>query len=262
MALAIVRTFTQPAASVVKHNNPCGAAVGASLADAARKALAGDPLSAFGSVLGFNRAVDRATAELLSEPGLFIEAIAAPDFSAEAVEILTTRPKWKQNVRLMAVGPLDDPPALRQHRALEGGLLVQDADVLADPEGEWSTVTERSPTAEQLEELRFAWSIVRHVKSNAIVVCNDRALCGAGAGQMSRVDSVDIALAKAGPRSAGAALASDAFFPFPDSIEKAAAAQIAAIIQPGGSKKDDEVVAACNRHGLAMVFTGRRHFKH
>jgi phosphoribosylaminoimidazolecarboxamide formyltransferase/IMP cyclohydrolase len=162
----------------------------------------------------------------------------------------------------MAVGDLNQRPALRQLRPLEGGVLVQDADVLADPEDEWKVVTEKQPTPEQMDELRFAWALVRHVKSNAIVVSNQRALCGAGAGQMSRVDSVDIALAKSGPRAAGAALASDAFFPFPDSIEKAAAAHIAAVIQPGGSKKDDEVIAACNRHGLAMVFTGRRHFKH
>jgi phosphoribosylaminoimidazolecarboxamide formyltransferase/IMP cyclohydrolase len=193
---------------------------------------------------------------------LFIEAIAAPDFSPEAMEILTTRPKWRQNVRLMAVGDLSRPPALRQFRPLEGGVLAQDADVLPDPEDEWKIVTEKRPTPEQWDELRFAWALVRHVKSNAIVVSHHRALCGAGAGQMSRVDSVDIALAKSGSRAVGAALASDAFFPFPDSIEKAAQAKIAAVIQPGGSKKDDEVIAACNQHGLAMVFTGRRHFKH
>ncbi len=261
-ALTIVRMFAEPAASVIKHNNPCGAALGATLAEAAKNALDGDPLSAFGSVLGFNRTVDRDTAELLCEPGLFIEAIAAPDFAPEALELLTTRPKWRQNVRLMAVGELRQSPALRQLRPLEGGLLVQDADVLPDPEDEWKVVTQTQPTAQQMDELRFAWSLVRHVKSNAIVVCNQRALCGAGAGQMSRVDSVDIALTKSGERAKGAVLASDAFFPFPDSIEKAAQAQVAAIIQPGGSKKDQEVIDACNRLGLAMVFTNRRHFKH
>jgi phosphoribosylaminoimidazolecarboxamide formyltransferase / IMP cyclohydrolase len=261
-ALAIVRMFRQPAAAVIKHNNPCGAAIGSSLAEAAKKALDGDPLSAFGSILAFNRPVDAETADMLSAPGLFIEAIAAPDFAAEATEILTTRPKWRQNVRLLAVGEMSEPAAYQQYRPLEGGVLVQDADVAPDPETEWKVVTEKQPSAAEMDELRFAWSLVRHVKSNAIAVCRDRALCGAGAGQMSRVDAVDIALTKAGERAAGAALASDAFFPFPDSIDKAAAAGIAAVIQPGGSKKDDDVIAACNRHGIAMVFTGRRHFKH
>jgi phosphoribosylaminoimidazolecarboxamide formyltransferase/IMP cyclohydrolase len=261
-ALAIVRMYRKPAASVIKHNNPCGAALGRTLAEAAAKALEGDPLSAFGSVLGFNRNVDSDTAELLSEPGLFIEAIVAPEFEPKALEILTTRPKWKQNVRLLAVGNLDQPAAPRQFRPLEGGVLVQDADVHDDPEDEWKVVTRRQPSPEQMEELRFAWALVRHVKSNAIVVCNHRALYGAGAGQMSRVDSVEIALAKSGERASGAVLASDAFFPFPDSVEKAARAKIAAIIQPGGSKRDEDVIAACDEHEIAMIFTGRRHFKH
>jgi phosphoribosylaminoimidazolecarboxamide formyltransferase/IMP cyclohydrolase len=261
-ALAIVRMYHEPAASVIKHNNPCGAALGKTLAEAAEKALEGDPLSAFGSVLGFNEVVDRETADLLAEPGLFIEAIVAPNFDPKALEILTTRPKWKQNVRLLAVGNLDQPAAPRQFRPLEGGVLVQDADIHGDPENEWKVVTRRRPTPEQMQELRFAWALVRHVKSNAIVVCNHRALYGAGAGQMSRVDSVDIALAKSGERATGAVMASDAFFPFPDSVEKAAQAKIAAIIQPGGSKRDEDVIAACDASDIAMIFTGRRHFKH
>ena len=261
-ALSIVRNFRDPAAVVLKHNNPCGAAEAATLADALRQALTGDPLSAFGSVLGLNRAVDAATAQVLLEPGLFVEAILAPDFDADAVELLTTRPKWKANVRLMAVGPVELAAAERTVRAISGGALVQDADVLPDPEAEWKVATDAQPNAAQMSDLRFAWEMVRHVKSNAIVLCKDRMLLGAGAGQMSRVDSVDIAVAKAGPRAQGAALGSDAFFPFPDSIEKAAAAGVTAIIQPGGSRNDDAVVAACNRYGLAMLFTGRRHFKH
>ncbi len=261
-ALAIVRMFDEPAASVIKHNNPCGAAVGATLVEAAKKALDGDPLSAFGGIVAFNRSVDQATADLLATPGLFIEAIVSPEFTREAVEVLSTRPKWKQNVRLLEVGGAESLKSHRQIRPLEGGMLVQDADVLADPESEWKTVTETRPSPEQLAELRFAWALVRHVKSNAIAVTNGRSLCGAGAGQMSRVDSVEIALSKSGPRARGAALASDAFFPFPDSIEKAAQSGISAIIQPGGSKKDDEVIAACNRFGISMIFTGRRHFKH
>jgi phosphoribosylaminoimidazolecarboxamide formyltransferase / IMP cyclohydrolase len=261
-ALAIARSFVDPAATVIKHNNPCGAATAPTLAQAAKKALEGDPQSAFGGIIGFNRTVDEETAELLSTPGLFIEAIVAPDFAAGAVGILTTKPKWKANVRLMQVGWLDSAPAMRHYRYIDGGMLVQDADVLIDPETEWKVVTEKHPTPQQWGDLRFAWAIVRHVKSNAIAIGKDSMLLGAGAGQMSRVDSVEIAIHKAGQRIIGAVLASDAFFPFPDSIHKAAAAGIAAIIQPGGSVKDADVIAACNEHGLPMIFTGRRHFKH
>jgi len=261
-ALAIARLFPEPAATVVKHNNPCGAGTAPTLVEAAKKALEGDPQSAFGGILGFNRTVDEETADLLSTPGLFIEAIVAPDFAAGAVGILTTKPKWRSNVRLMQVGWLDSPPAMRHYRYIDGGMLAQDADVLFDPETEWKVVTDSQPGDSLLADLRFTWNIVRYVKSNAIAVGKDAMLLGAGAGQMSRVDSVEIALHKAGPRAKGAVLASDAFFPFPDSIQKAAAAGIAAIIQPGGSVKDAEVIAACNEVGIPMVFTGRRHFKH
>jgi phosphoribosylaminoimidazolecarboxamide formyltransferase/IMP cyclohydrolase len=261
-ALEVARSFAEPAAAVIKHNNPCGAAVAKELAEALRKALAGDPVSAFGSVLGLNRPVDQATAEVLTDPSLFIEAIIAPEFTPEALSILTTRPKWRANVRLMQVGPLDGARARWAYRFLEGGVLVQEADILPDPEDQWQVVTEKQPTTELWAELRFAWTIVRHVKSNAIVVTKDRMLLGAGAGQMSRVDSVEIAIRKAGDRVRGAVLASDAFFPFPDSIELAAKAGVAAIIQPGGSVRDKEVIAACNQYSLPMIFTGRRHFKH
>jgi len=261
-ALTIVRSFSDPAAVVIKHNNPCGAAEAKNLADALRRAMAGDPLSAFGSVLGLNRPVDAATAEVLTEPGLFVEAIVAPEFSAEALEILTTRPKWKANVRLLAVGPIELAPAGLVFRPITGGALVQQADVLPDPEAEWKVVTDAQPADASMADLRFGWEMVRHVKSNAIVLAKDRMLLGAGAGQMSRVDSVEIAIKKAGDRAVGAILASDAFFPFPDSIDHAVAAGVIAIIQPGGSRNDADVIAACNRQGLAMVFTGRRHFKH
>jgi phosphoribosylaminoimidazolecarboxamide formyltransferase/IMP cyclohydrolase len=261
-ALAVVRSFTEPAASVIKHNNPCGAATARTLAEAVKKALAGDPQSAFGGVLAFNRAVDGATADLLAAPGLFIEAIVAPGFDAAALTNLTTKPKWKANVRLMAVGPLGSPAAPIACRPMEGGMLVQEADVLPDPEHEWKVVTQKQPDDALLADLRFGWTVVRHVKSNAIVLAKDSSLVGCGAGQMSRVDSVEIAIQKAGPRSKGSVLASDAFFPFPDSVHKSAAAGVAAIIQPGGSVKDEEAIAAANEHGLAMIFTGRRHFKH
>jgi phosphoribosylaminoimidazolecarboxamide formyltransferase/IMP cyclohydrolase len=261
-ALATVRRFSEPAVVVIKHGNPCGAAIFETLAEATRRAMAGDPQSAFGSVLGLNRPVDRDTAEVLAEPGLFIEAIVAPDFEPDALEILTTKPKWKANVRLMKAGELEQIGTSWDCRHLDGGLLMQEADVSPDPEQDWKVVTDNRPMKEQQADLRFAWSIVRHVKSNAIVLCKDRMLLGVGAGQMSRVDSVEIAVAKAGNRVAGSVLASDAFFPFPDSIKKAAAAGVAAVIQPGGSRKDDEVIAECNRHNLPMIFTGRRHFRH
>jgi phosphoribosylaminoimidazolecarboxamide formyltransferase/IMP cyclohydrolase len=231
------------------------------LAEALSKAMTGDPLSAFGSVLGLNRAMDAEAAEVLCEPGLFVEAIVAPDFEPAALEALTTRPKWKANVRLMKVGPIDSPERWA-YRFLEGGVLLQEADVLPDPEDQWQVVTETACSEAVMRELRFAWDVVRHVKSNAIVVSKDRMLLGAGAGQISRVDSVEIAIKKAGDRIRGAVLASDAFFPFPDSIELAAKAGISAVIQPGGSRSDADVIAACKRHGLPMIFTGRRHFKH
>jgi phosphoribosylaminoimidazolecarboxamide formyltransferase/IMP cyclohydrolase len=261
-ALAIVRQFSDPAAVVIKHNNPCGAAVADSLAEALQRAMDGDPLSAFGSVLGLNRPVDAATAEVLSAPGLFVEAIVAPHFDIDAFDILTSRPKWKANVRLMEVGELDRAQSHWTYRCLDGGVLMQEADVLPDPEDVWQVVTETKPTDVQMSDLRVAWELVRHVKSNAIVLCKDKMLLGTGAGQMSRVDSTEIAIKKAGARAEGSVLGSDAFFPFPDSIEKAAAAGVTAIIQPGGSKNDDESIAACNRFGIAMIFTGRRHFKH
>ncbi|MBN2293888.1 MAG: bifunctional phosphoribosylaminoimidazolecarboxamide formyltransferase/IMP cyclohydrolase, partial [Pirellulales bacterium] len=235
-ALSIARGFDDPAVSVIKHNNPCGAATAETLAEACEKGMAGDPLSAFGSVLGMNREVDAATAELLSKPGLFVEAIAAPDFSVEALEILTTKPKWKSNVRLMKVGDLTGGEEEWTYRCISGGVLMQQADVEADLEADWKVVTKVKPSDEQMADLRFAWRIVRYVKSNAIVLCKDKMLLGAGAGQMSRVDSVEISINKAGDRAKGSVLASDAFFPFPDSIERAAAAGVAAIIEPGGSK--------------------------
>ena len=261
-ALEIARSFAGPAASLIKHNNPCGAATDTKLSRACRKALGGDPLSAFGSVLGFNRTVDDETAELLCEPGLFIEAIVAPDFEASAVGVLTTRPRWRESVRLMQVGRLDLPPPPIQRRFISGGMLVQDADRMTSTSLQWNTVTETEVTDELWDDVAFAWEIVRHVKSNAIVLAKDTSLIGVGAGQMSRVDSVEIAIDKAGDRARGSVLASDAFFPFPDSIQAAADAGVVAVIQPGGSRRDREVIEACNKHDLPMVLTGRRHFKH
>lgn len=261
-ALEIVRGFGTPAVSVIKHNNPCGAATDDKLSIACHKALDGDPLSAFGSVLGFNRTIDRETAEMLCEPGLFIEAIVAPDYEAEAVGLLTTKPKWRENVRLMQVGRLDLPPSSIQRRFVSGGMLVQDADRMSSSPLQWKTVTETKVEEDLWDDIAFAWEMVRHVKSNAIVLAKDQSLIGVGAGQMSRVDSVEISIDKAGDRADGSILASDAFFPFPDSIEAAADAGVIAIIQPGGSRRDHEVIDACDQHNIPLVLTGRRHFKH
>jgi phosphoribosylaminoimidazolecarboxamide formyltransferase/IMP cyclohydrolase len=261
-ALAVVRSLPVPSVAVLKHNNPCGAATARTLAVATEQAWNGDPVSAFGSVLGFNAPVDAASAEFLAEPGRFVEAIVAPDFTPEAFEILTTKPKWKANVRLLKVGAIDPNPGVLEFRQIAGGMLCQVADDLPDDEAAWETVTDARPSDAQLADLRFGWAVCRHVKSNAIVLVREQSLVGVGAGQMSRVDSVEIAITKADDRAGGAALASDAFFPFEDSIQRAAAGGVAAIIQPGGSRRDAEVIAACNDLGLSMIFTGRRHFRH
>jgi phosphoribosylaminoimidazolecarboxamide formyltransferase/IMP cyclohydrolase len=261
-ALACVRFLPRPSIAVLKHNNPCGAATAATVAEAAAKAWDGDPLSAFGSVLGVNAPVDAAMAEFLAEPGKFVEAIIAPEFKPDAIQILTTKPKWRDNVRLLAVGAIEPGRGTGQWRQIDGGMLWQDADDLPDDESQWQVVSDTQPSAALHDDMAFAWTVCRHVKSNAIVLVRDGALVGAGAGQMSRVDSVEIAIRKAGGRSQGAVLASDAFFPFDDSIHAAAQAGVAAVIQPGGSRRDDEVIAACNKYGLPMIFTGRRHFRH
>ncbi len=261
-ALAIVRALPGAAAVVIKHNNPCGAASADILAVAARRALDGDPQSAFGSVLAFNRTAQPPPAAVLPHPGRFSAGSVARESPPHPLQPPTTRPKWKANVRLMRVGALDVELARWDYRRLAGGMLVQEADIVPDTQDDWKVVTRRVPTDTEWIDLRFAWAVVRHVKSNAIVLAKEQALLGAGAGQMSRVDSVQIALSKAGQGAAGSALGSDAFFPFADSIHSAAAAGVAAVIQPGGSRNDSEVIAACDEHSMAMVFTGRRHFKH
>lgn len=261
-ALSIARSLPVPGVAVLKHNNPCGAATAKTLAEATERAWNGDPVSAFGSVLGYNAPVDAASAEFLAEPGRFVEAIIAPSFTPEAFEILTTKPKWKANVRLLSVGEIEPGKRSRELRQISGGMLCQTADDLADDESTWQVVTAAKPTDAQLADLKFAWAVCRHVKSNAIVLAKEGALLGVGAGQMSRVDSVEISITKAGDRVAGAALASDAFFPFEDSIVRAATAGVKTIIQPGGSRRDAEVIAACDLHGVAMIFTGARHFRH
>ena len=264
-ALNLVREFAEPAAVVVKHNNPCGAAVGETLQEAFGKAYEGDPLSAYGGVLAFNREVDEDTARLITEPNRFVECVIAPGYSQEAFHLLTTRPTWKKSVRLLRTGPLgDDPERARalDFRRVDGGLLVQGRDVRGDDLAEPRVVTSRPPTALELADLRFAWRVCKHVKSNAIVLAKGGMVVGVGAGQMSRVDSVHLSARKAGERSRGSVLASDAFFPFRDNIDEAAKAGVTAIVQPGGSMRDQDSIQACDEHGLAMVFTGFRHFRH
>ena len=262
-AMQIVREFHRPAAVVIKHNNPCGCAVADRLSDAYLKADAGDPVSAFGSILGFNREVDDATADHLCDPGHFIESIIAPSYAPSAFQKLTTLPKWKANVRLLKCpGMLDARPISQEFRRVTGGLLVQDRDEATDHNSEWKVVTSRQPTDSERADLEFAWLVCKHVKSNAILFAKGGQVVGVGAGQMSRLDSSFIAAFKSNDRAKGGVCASDAFFPFRDGIDQIHKAGIAAVIQPGGSKRDDEVIAACNDYGIAMIFTGQRHFRH
>lgn len=262
-ALCIARDFDEPAAVVIKHNNPCGCAIGSTLEEAFNRAYEGDPVSAFGSIIGFNRPVDVSTVERMCEPNRFIEAIIAPSYAPEALEWLQTKPKWKNNVRLLEVpGWATTAEFGLDYRRVTGGLLVQDRDIQPQNESEWQVVTQRQPTEQEMIDLKFGWKVCKHVKSNAIVLVNGGMVVGVGAGQMSRLDSSYIAAHKAGTRSQGAVVCSDAFFPFRDGIDEAAKAGVTAAIQPGGSRNDDQVIAACNEHNIAMLFTGRRHFKH
>jgi phosphoribosylaminoimidazolecarboxamide formyltransferase / IMP cyclohydrolase len=214
----------------------------------------------FGGIIAFNKPVDMATATALMSGEKFVECVIAPAFDEAALRELQS---WKKNVRLLQTGELTDSIHGLDYRRVDGGLLVQTRDLDADDPANWLVKTKRQPTAAERDALWFAWRICKHVKSNAIVLANTASsIVGVGAGQMSRVVSVEIALRKAGERSKGAVLASDAFFPFPDNVELAAAAGVAAIVQPGGSVKDAESIAACDRHGIAMLFTGVRHFRH
>ncbi|MFO0807324.1 MAG: bifunctional phosphoribosylaminoimidazolecarboxamide formyltransferase/IMP cyclohydrolase [Gemmataceae bacterium] len=261
-ALNLVREFGEPAAVIIKHNNPCGAATSGSLAEAFAHAYEGDPLSAYGGVLAFNRDVDEATASLITEPNRFVEAVIAPGYCDAALKLLTTRPKWGKNVRLLCTGPLGPMLPAMDYRRVDGGLLVQARDRGSDDFASAKVVTNREPSPAEWADLLFGWLVCKHVKSNAIVFAKGGRVVGVGAGQMSRVDSVEIAGRKAGERSHGSVLASDAFFPFRDNVDLAAKAGITAIVQPGGSLRDADSIAACNEHGIAMVFTGVRYFRH
>ena len=251
--LADLTDLRAPAAVIVKHANPCGAAVGASLADAYRKALASDPQSAFGGIVALGSEVDGELAAEISN--VFTEILVASGFTEEAREILSAKP----NMRVLVAGSLARPRL--SAKQVTGGILLQDTDAVEDDSG-YKVVSETHPSKEQTEDLLFVWRVARVVKSNAIVLARDGATVGVGAGQMSRVDSSEIAVKKAGEKAQGSVAASDAFFPFADGVEALADAGISAVIQPGGSVRDDEVIEAADRHGLAMVFTGRRHFLH
>ena len=256
-AWALAQEFTDPACVIVKHNNPCGTAEQKSLAEAYRQALACDPVSAFGGVIAFNRNVDGDTAAEVAK--LFVECIVAPGYDSSAREALA----GKKNLRLMQIGAFPKEKKLRWDlKPISGGILVQEPDTLTIAESDLKVVTKREPNGQELRDLLFGWKVAKHVKSNAIVFARDGRTLGVGAGQMSRVDSVKIAVLKAQQPLTGSAVASDAFFPFPDGVEEAARAGATSVIQPGGSVRDAEVVAAADRLGLAMVFTGVRHFRH
>ncbi|WP_068777747.1 bifunctional phosphoribosylaminoimidazolecarboxamide formyltransferase/IMP cyclohydrolase [Paenibacillus sp. FJAT-26967] len=257
-ALQIVKEFTEPAVVAVKHMNPCGVGIGSTVKEAYEKAYAADPTSIFGGIVAANRPVDGETAKLLHE--IFLEIVIAPDYTPEALEILQA----KKNIRLLKLGNIAgaERKALPMVTSVEGGMLVQDSDVHAIAESDLKVVTDRQPTEEELKQLLFAWKVVKHVKSNAIILVADDMTVGVGAGQMNRVGAAKIAIEQAADKAKGSVLASDAFFPMSDTLEIAAAAGITAIIQPGGSIRDEDSIKVANEKGIAMVVTGVRHFKH
>lgn len=259
-----VRDFGQPCVAIIKHSNPCGLACADDLPAAYRRAYEGDPMSAFGGAIGLNREVDAETAGEIAK--LFYEDVVAPGYSPEALAIL----RRKKNLRVLSIDPNRpseterevSPTGRLDFRRIDGGFLVQTEDAAPGREIGYTVATDRAPTPEELTDLEFAWRTVKFVKSNAIVLARDLSVVGVGAGQMSRVDAVDLATRKAGERSVESVLASDAYFPMADGVEHAASAGVTAIIQPGGSIKDKEVIRAANNHNLAMLLTGERHFRH
>jgi phosphoribosylaminoimidazolecarboxamide formyltransferase/IMP cyclohydrolase len=260
-ALECVKQFESPACVIVKHANPCGVAVASDIADAYAKAFKTDPTSAFGGIIAFNRPLDAKTARAIIDRQ-FVEVIVAPSISADAAEVTAT----KKNVRVLETGVWPSAAAIGfDFKKVSGGLLVQNTDRGVITADDLKVVTEKAPTPEQVQDMLFAWTVVKYVKSNAIIFCKDNMTIGIGAGQMSRVYSTKIAAIKAadeGLEIGGSVMASDAFFPFRDGIDAAAETGISAIIQPGGSMRDEETIQAANEHGLAMVFTGMRHFRH
>ncbi|MEX2532659.1 MAG: bifunctional phosphoribosylaminoimidazolecarboxamide formyltransferase/IMP cyclohydrolase [Nitriliruptoraceae bacterium] len=255
-AWELVCDSTEPAVAIIKHTNPAGFAVGTALSEIYDRALSGDPVSAFGGIVAVNRPLDAATAEKII--GVFTEVVIAPAIDDAALTVLTTKP----NLRVLIAPSATKGEITRSLRTIGGGVLVQDLDAGDEPWDDWQVVTETPIDPAMMTDLKLAWIACKHTKSNAIVLAKDATIVGVGAGQMSRVDSVRLAVERSGDRHQGSVLASDAFFPFRDGPDAAAAAGIGAIVQPGGSVRDDEVIAAANEHGIAMVFTGRRHFRH
>ncbi|MGP4076023.1 bifunctional phosphoribosylaminoimidazolecarboxamide formyltransferase/IMP cyclohydrolase [Halobacillus sp. K22] len=255
-ALEVVLEFEQPAAVAVKHMNPCGVGVGENIYEAYVKAYEGDPVSIFGGIVALNREVDEATAAKLKE--IFLEIIIAPSFSQEALDLLTK----KKNLRLLTIDMKKAEQQTHKLTSVSGGLLVQDTDEGSVDVTELEVATSRKPTDQELHDLKLGWKVVKHVKSNAIVIAKGDRTLGVGAGQMNRVGAAKIALEQADEQAEGSIMASDAFFPMPDTVEAAAEAGVTAIIQPGGSKRDQDSIEACDKHGIAMVFTRMRHFKH
>ncbi|UOY91603.1 bifunctional phosphoribosylaminoimidazolecarboxamide formyltransferase/IMP cyclohydrolase [Ectobacillus sp. JY-23] len=254
-ALSIVKEFEQPAVVAIKHMNPCGVGIGADIHEAYQRAYEADPVSIFGGIVAANREIDKATAEKLHE--IFLEIIIAPSFSQEALDILQS----KKNLRLLTVD-IAKEKAANKMTSVQGGLLVQEEDVLSLEAANITIPTKRQPTEQEWEDLKLGWKVVKHVKSNAIVLTKDNMTIGVGAGQMNRVGAANIAIAQAGEKAIGASLASDAFFPMDDTVEAAAKAGVTAIIQPGGSIRDEDSIKKADEYGIAMVFTGVRHFKH
>ncbi len=250
--------FAEQTVAIIKHTNPCGLASHNDLAEAYRRALSGDPVSAFGGIVAVNRSIDKATAEEIIKT--FYEIIIAPVYEPDALEILKT----KKDLRILEMGlPKEQASTVHyDYRRVGGGVLVQMSDEINEDAGTWRLVTKRSPSAEEMQSLLFAWKAAKHVKSNAIVLTKGATLLGMGAGQPSRIDSVEIALKKAGNEAQGSALASDAMFPFPDGIEAAATGGVTAVVHPGGSVRDELVIEAADKLNLAMLFTGIRHFRH
>lgn len=259
-ALNIVKEFDQPAVVAVKHMNPCGVGTGGDIFEAWSRAYEADPVSIFGGIIALNREVDKATAEQMHK--IFLEVIIAPSYTAEALEVLTNK---KKNLRLLTISldeKNEDKKSAQVLTSVHGGLLLQDEDQLSFDDAEIKVATKRQPTDAEWEDLKFAWKVVKHVKSNAIALAKDKRTVGIGAGQMNRVGAAKIALEQAGDLAKGAVLASDAFFPMADTVEEAIKAGVTAIIQPGGSIRDEDSIKLADEHGITMVMTGIRHFKH
>ncbi|WP_087974671.1 bifunctional phosphoribosylaminoimidazolecarboxamide formyltransferase/IMP cyclohydrolase [Oceanobacillus rekensis] len=255
-ALEILAEYNDPAAVAVKHMNPCGIGVAETISGAFTRAFDADPISIFGGIIACNREIDVATAEKLSE--IFLEIVIAPGFTEDALEILTR----KKNIRLLELELKKSETVTKKLTTVSGGVLIQNSDNGIVGIEDLTVATKRKPTDDELENLLFAWKAVKHVKSNAILLAKDNQTIGVGAGQMNRIGSANIAIEQAGEKAKGAVMASDAFFPMPDTVEAAVKAGITAIIQPGGSKRDEDSVAVCDEHGITMVYTGMRHFKH